>query len=122
MYAAAGVKEVVKEVRGEDTTKPNETMEAAKQGISDAWEEVKIGAGGAYEGGAAVGTSLSENTHKAIKHDFGDEADEVAKGEFLRVVFATFSRIPLLMTCSLRALCTHLPLQTSELSIRISLL
>jgi hypothetical protein len=49
----------------------------------EGWEQVTIAAKGIANAAGLVGTSVSENTHRAIAHNFGSETDRVAQGELV---------------------------------------
>ncbi len=103
-YVGERVKDMTKDESAAAQAQPQQggVAQTVKQGASNAWEEVKMGASGAADGcvhdvryrhahelilrhaslrATTVGTSLSQNTHRTIEHDLGPEADAVATGE-----------------------------------------
>lgn len=50
----------------------------------ETWSEVTVAAKGIAQGATTVGRSISENVHKAVEHNYGKQADNVAQGKHAR--------------------------------------
>lgn len=46
----------------------------------DGWEQVGFAAKGVVEAASTVGGAISKNSHEAVEHNFGKEAEDVAQG------------------------------------------
>ena len=62
------------------------------------WGQAQIAGKGIYNAAASLASNVSENVHRAVDHNFGKEADAVAKGE----LDVPLVRMALMVACRYR--------------------
>lgn len=64
------------------THTPEQDKSDFRKVAEEGWSQLTHAAKGLATAVGTVGVAVSENTHKAVEHGFGKEADKVAQGQY----------------------------------------
>ena len=60
---------------------PEHEKSDMRKNAESTWGQAQIAGKGIYDAAATLAMNVSENAHRTVDHNFGKEADAVAKGE-----------------------------------------